>query len=167
MNQHQDRPDCSGCLVTGSQGMHGDRALAPTEEGIGRRTFLAQSGILAAMALLGACGASSDATAPNVPANSQIDVSNYPALANVGGVALVSLNGPVAIVRTGASSFVALSRICPHQGGTVNQQGSDWVCPNHGATFTLDGTWIGGQPTSNMHQYSTTYDTTTNTLTIS
>jgi len=163
MSQFDGRPDCSGCLATDA---HGQRALSPIEEGIGRRTFLVQSGLLAAMAALAACGASTDSTAPNVPANTQINVGNYPSLANVGGVALVSLGGPVAIVRTSATSFVALSRVCPHQGGIVNQEGSDWVCPNHGATFTLEGNWIGGQRTSNMHQYSTTYDATSNTLTI-
>lgn len=164
MSQFEGRPDCSGCLATD---VHGQRALPPIEEGIGRRTFLVQSGLLAAMAALAACGVSTDTTAPSVPSNTSINVGNYPTLANVGGVAMVSLGGPVAIVRTGASSFVALSRVCPHQGGIVNQSGQDWICPNHGATFSLQGQWIGGQPTSNLHQYSTTYDATSNTLTIS
>jgi Rieske Fe-S protein len=127
-----------------------------------------QSGILAAVAALAACGAASDSTAPSIPANSQVDVGNYPALATVGGVALVSLSGaPIAIVRTSATSFIALSRVCPHQGGIVNESNTRFVCPNHGATFDLNGNWIGGQPTSNLHQYTTSYDATSNTLTIS
>ncbi len=166
MRQHADRPDCSSCLAADAS--HGLRALGPVEEGIGRRTFLVQSGILAAMAALAACGASTDSTAPNVPANSQIPIGNYPALANVGGVALVSVGAaPLAIVRTSATSFIALSRVCPHQGGIVNESGSRFVCPVHGATFDLNGHWIGGQPTSNMRQYATTYDAASNTLTIS
>src|SRR5581483_8576393 len=112
MIENSNRPECSGCLVTDPT-----RAGAPhasIAEGIGRRTFLVQSGILAAMAALAACGASNDATAPTLPANSSIDLANYPALANVGGVALVSISGaPVAIVRTGTSTFLALSRVCP------------------------------------------------------
>lgn len=119
------------------------------------------------MAALAACGASTDSTAPSIPANSQIQIGNYPALANVGGVALVSVGAaPLAVVRTSATSFIALSRVCPHQGGIVSESGSRFVCPVHGATFDLNGNWIGGQPTSNMRQYATTYDAASNTLTI-
>lgn len=166
MSQDRSQPDCANCRSANSSQWL--RAVAGTEDGVGRRTFLVQSGILAAMAALAACGASSDATAPSVPSNSSINIADYPTLANVGGVALVSLGGaPVAIVRTSLAGFIALSRVCPHQGGIVNQSGSRWVCPVHGATFDIDGNWIGGQPTSNMHQYATTYDAASNTLTIS
>jgi Rieske Fe-S protein len=162
MEQKDDRPDCSRCLAADC-----DRPLTPIEEGIGRRTFLVQSGMLAALAALAACAGATDSTAPNVPANSQIDVGNYPALATVGGVAMVSLGGaPIAIVRTSTTSFLALSRVCPHQGGTVSESGSRFVCPVHGATFDLNGNWIGGQRTSNLHRYTTTYDAATNSLTI-
>ena len=165
MNQNEHRPSCAACFGTD---VNEERALPAVEDGIGRRTFLVQSGILAAMAALAACGGSSNATAPTLPANTQVNVGNYPSLANVGGVALVSLGGsPAAIVRTGTSSFLALSRICPHQGGIVNQSSSRWVCPVHGATFDLNGTWIGGQRTSSLHQYATSYDAASNTLTIS
>jgi Rieske Fe-S protein len=120
------------------------------------------------MAALAACGASTDSTAPAVAANTQVNVANYPALANVGGVALLSLGGaPVAIVRTGTSSFTVLSRVCPHQGGIVNESGSRFVCPVHGATFDSNGTWIGGQRTSSLHQYATTFDAASNTPTVS
>ncbi len=164
MNQKEQRPDCVGCLAIAA---NQERPLAPVEEGIGRRTFLVQSSILAAMAALAACGGSTDATAPTVPANSQVNLADFPALANVGGVALVSLGGaPVAIVRTAASSFLALSRVCPHQGGIVNQSASRWICPVHGATFDLNGNWIGGQRTSSLRQYPTAYDAASNTLTV-
>lgn len=164
MNKRENRPDCADCFGAST---NDNRALAPVEDGIARRTFLVQSGILAAMAALAACGGSGSSTAPTLPPNSQINVANYPALANVGGVALVSFGGaPVAIVRTGTSSFLALSRVCPHQGGIVNQSGNRWVCPLHGATFDLNGTWIGGQRTSSLRQYPTTYDASANVLTI-
>jgi cytochrome b6-f complex iron-sulfur subunit len=164
MGQHHGRPQCSGCLTADSLPVP---ALTSAEEGIGRRSFLVQSGILAAMAALAACGASG-ATSPMLPPNSQIDVGNYPTLANAGGVALVSFgSAPVAVVRVSTASFIALSRVCPHQGGIVNESNNRFVCPNHGATFDLNGTWIGGQPTSNLHQYSTSYDAGSNTLTIS
>jgi Rieske Fe-S protein len=142
-------------------------ALSQTESGIGRRAFLVQSGILAAMAALAACSGVGDATAPSIPANSQINVGDFPTLANVGGVAVMALGGaPVAIVRTGTSTFLALSRVCTHQGGIVEQSGNRWVCPVHGATYDLNGNWIGGQRTSSLHQYTTAYDAASNTLTI-
>ena len=153
-----DSPDscdhCSGALFPS----------AGTE--IGRRTFLAQSALLAAAAALAACGMS-DATAPELTGQASIKVSDYPALSSVGGIAMVSIQGsPLAIVRTGTSTYVALSRICPHQGSTVNQSGSGFLCPNHGARFAADGTWVGGQPTSSLRSYATSYDATSGTLTI-
>lgn len=158
------RPACEDCSETGFV----VNGLAPASEGIGRRTFLVQSGILAAIAALSACGnLGSDATAPNVPANTTINVNDYPALANVGGVAMVTLgSAPVAIVRSATSSFLALSRVCPHQGGIVQLFNNDFVCPVHGATYSLSGQWIGGQRASSLHQYATSYDPTTGTLTI-
>jgi len=143
--------------------------IAPRAEAsdIGRRTFLAQSALLAAAAALAACSAGSDLTAPNLSGQATIMVSDYSALSAVGGMALVSIqSSPFAIVRTGTSSFVALSRVCPHQGSIVNQSGSGFLCPGHGARFDATGTWIGGQSTSSLRSYSTSYDASTGTLTI-
>ena len=96
-----------------------------------------------------------------------IKLSDQPSLSNIGGVALVTIaSSPFAIVRLDASTFVALSRICPHQGSTVNQTSSGFLCPNHGAQFNTSGTWVGGQPTSNLRSYTTAYDATAGTLTI-
>ncbi|HEX4684512.1 MAG TPA: Rieske (2Fe-2S) protein [Gemmatimonadaceae bacterium] len=165
MSEKNVRPACGDCTSLDPERLLG--AYAAAEDGIGRRTFLVQSGILAAIAALSACSVT-DSTAPNVPANSQINVADYPALATVGGVAVVSLGGaPVAIVRTSSTTFLALSRVCPHQGGIVQQSGTRFICPVHGATFDLNGSWVGGQRTSSLHQYSTSYDATTNTLSVS
>lgn len=154
---------CDRCTET-STGVARSTAVV---DGIGRRTFLVQSGILAAIAALSACGVGGDFTSPSVPANSTVDVNSYPTLANVGGVAMVTLgSAPVAIVRSGTSSFLALSRVCPHQGGIVQLSGNDFVCPVHGATYNLSGQWIGGQRASSLHQYATSFDPTTGTLTI-
>lgn len=139
---------------------------------IGRRTFLIQSALAAAAAALAACGniggLGDSNNSPNLDGSATIKVSDYPALANVGGVAMVSVsNIPMAIVRTGSSSFLALSRICPHQGGTIGKISNGFQCPVHGATFDQTGHWVGGQPTSNMHAYTTSYDAAAGTLTIS
>ena len=150
---------CPGCGTR-------DRTDVPAE-GIGRRTFLAQSAILAAAAALAACGAGAAVTAPTLSGSSTIKISDYPALASVGGVALVNVSGsPLAIVHTDASTYIALSRVCPHQGSIVNFTGNGFLCPNHGAQFTETGTWIGGQRTSSLRSYPTTFDSTSGTLTI-
>jgi cytochrome b6-f complex iron-sulfur subunit len=152
---------CSGCAPA----LAADHA----RDGIGRRTFLAQSALIAAGALLAACAAAGDATAPGTTITSTTDIklSDFPALASVGGVALVNVSGnPLAIVRTGDASFVTLSRVCPHQGSIINQSGSGFLCPGHGARFSATGQWQGGQPTSNMRSYATSYDAAAGTITI-
>ena len=136
---------------------------------IGRRQFISASVLAAAAAALAACSASGggDFTGPG-SVGLTLKVSDYPTLASVNGVALVSASGsPIAVVRTGASTFIALSRICPHQGSTVNLVSNGFLCPNHGASFTLNGTWTGGQRTSNMRSYTTAYDSAAGTITIS
>ena len=136
-------------------------------DGIGRRTFLAQSALLAAGALLASCMGGDVATAPTTISSTTLKVSDYPALASVGGIAMVSISGaPMAVVRTGTASFVTLSRVCPHQGNLVNQNGNAFLCPGHGARFAADGTWIGGERTSSLRSYATTYDATAGTITV-
>ena len=134
--------------------------------GIDRRAFLLRGAVAAAAVALAACGASSDAMAPS-SVSASVKVSDYPALATVGGVALVTASGsPIAVVRTGTTTFVALSRICPHQGATVNSNGSGFTCPQHGARFSTTGAWVGGQRTSSLRSYPTAYDDSTGTITI-
>jgi hypothetical protein len=78
-----------------------------------------QSALLAAAAALAAC-AGTDATAPDIPAGTTIKVSDFAALSADNGVAVTTLAGaPVAIVRTSATSYLVLSRVCPNKGGIV------------------------------------------------
>ena len=150
-----DSPRCGAAAVCG-----------PAVNTIGRRTFVAQSTLMAVAAVLAACGA--DTTAQNLGAGASVNVNDYPSLSSVGGIALATVSGArLAIVRTGATSFIALSRVCPHQGGTIGVSGSGFRCPEHGATFDSSGKWIGGERTSNMHAYTTSYDATTGILSIS
>ena len=81
--------------------------------------------------------------------------------------ALASVNGAsLAIVRTSSTEFVALSRVCPHQGGRIDPNGAGFRCTNHGATFDSTGRWTGGERTTNMHAYATSYDASTGVLSI-
>lgn len=135
---------------------------------IDRRKFLSLGAYAAAAAALAACaaGGGTDATSPG-SVGATVKVSDYAALASVGGVAVTTLNGvPIAIVRTATSTFLTLSRVCPHQGSTINQISTGFRCPNHLAQFDTTGNWVGGQRTSSMTSYSTSYDATAGTLTI-
>ena len=79
-----------------------------------------------------------------------VTLAAWPALANVGGVAgsVGTLNfSGVAIVRTGASSYVAFSLTCPHEGylvGVIN--GQSFRCTRHGATWHSTGVLMADSP---------------------
>lgn len=149
-------PDLIGC------------AHCAEQTGTSRREFLAASAASAVAALLvTACGGASATGVNTGPVSLSVQVSNYSALANVGGMAQVDKGGtPVAAVRTGANSFAAFSLICPHNGCTVGITGSSFYCPCHGAQFASSGAWTGGQRTSNLASLTTSYDATTGVLTI-
>lgn len=132
-----------------------------------RRKFVSLGVYAAAAGALTACAGISEGAVAPTTLSGTVKVSDFAALATVGGIAVTSISGsPVAIVRTSSTTFITLSRICPHQGSTVNAVSGGFKCPNHGATFNSSGTWTGGERTTNMRSYSTTYDATAGTLTI-
>jgi Rieske Fe-S protein len=134
---------------------------------IDRRDFVTRAAAAIAAAALAACGMGAVATSPNSVSATTLALADYPALSSVGGVATTSVDGvPLAIVRTGDTSFAAFSRICPHQGGRINVTTSGFQCPQHGATFDRSGQWIGGQHTTNMKQYPAAYDAADVTVTV-
>jgi nitrite reductase/ring-hydroxylating ferredoxin subunit len=141
---------------------------SPVNDGCGaclsRRTFLAESTALAVTALLVACGSDGVSAPRNV--NETVRLAEYPTLATVGGIA--RLNGtstPIAVVRT-ASSYRAFSLICPHESGSVGVSGNGFQCAKHGARFDANGTWTGGERTTNLNEFTVRVDATANTLTI-
>ena len=155
---------CKECEARGGQS-----TTAPFD----RREFVTRSAIAAVGALLTtACGGGSTATGPGGGSGSfgtlAVQVSSYPALASVGGIARVDSGQgtPVAAVRTSATTFSAFSLICPHFGCTVGIATGSFACPCHGARFAANGKWTGGQPTNNLSALSASYDSTSGTLTI-
>lgn len=138
---------------------------------ISRREFVARGSLaLAALALLGC----TDKTSLTDPLSSTVtfDIADHPALANVGGIVRVDVTPriPLALARTSDSTVEALALGCPHEGITVNIDGQpgepSFVCPGHGAMFDIDGHWIGGHHTGNLHSYPTTFDQTTGVVTV-
>ena len=146
---------------------------AEAEPAVDRRTFLSETARLAAITVLvSACGSSlgSIAGPQSYTLNKAITVNlaDYPGLASAGSAVRVSgTNVPIALVNEGNAKYIALSLICTHAGATVQWTGQIFICPNHGAEFASDGHWIGGQPTSSLVSYPTTYDASTDTVTIS
>ena len=144
--------------------------------GVSRRDFLSRSVMVAvAAALCDACGGPLDFSSTTAPGGGTggvttgftVALSSYPALATVGGIARVSGGSiPIAVVRVSDTAFSAYSMVCPHQGTTINVQGSGFVCPNHGARFDASGAWVGGQVTNNLTSIPVTYDAAAQTITI-
>ncbi|MEP6989369.1 MAG: Rieske 2Fe-2S domain-containing protein [bacterium] len=138
-----------------------------------RRAFL-QRGALGAIGALvaSACGdgviGGTYPTDPFPTTPLSITLADYPALAIVGGAARVDggTAQPVAVIRTGAASFAAMSLVCPHQGATVDITDSGFRCPSHLAEFAVDGTWSGGKQTGDLTALGVTYDAHAGIVTI-
>ena len=123
---------------------------------------------IGAGSLLAACGGSSDTVdaqqldAPSCPSGDlclDTSTSAYKQLANTNGSAIINSNvGQLVVVRENATTAVALSAVCTHQGCTVNYSASSQrlVCPCHGAEFSLTGSVVLGPATVALKSYSTT-----------
>ena len=53
--------------------------------------------------------------------------------------ALVDVSGTSYFLIKTRDGYKLLSRLCPHQGGTVEDEGRQFVCPNHGYQYDHDG----------------------------
>lgn len=93
-----------------------------------------------------------------------VNIASWPALANVGGVAgpvgNLASGTPVAVVRTGATSFSAFNMTCPHAGTRINVvNNASFRCPNHGALFDAAGVNLPSSPqrTTNLLRLTVAY----------
>ncbi len=140
--------------------------------GVDRRAFLSQSAMLVAGSLLAAsCGDGQigGVLGPGGTAGFTVTLADFPALSAVGGTARVDDGGsrPVAVTRTGPTSFLAMSMVCPHAGyRPIQIAPPGFKCPNHGAEFAPDGTWVGSQKTRDLPRFSVVFDEGAGTLTI-
>jgi cytochrome b6-f complex iron-sulfur subunit len=83
--------------------------------------------------------------------------NNFSALKNVGGFAYT---GDIIVIRSGENSYIALSKICTHEGCTVtyNHANSQLPCPCHGSVFSATGTVVNGPANTNLKTYSVKKD---------
>jgi cytochrome b6-f complex iron-sulfur subunit len=147
------------------------------EDCLSRRAFLARSTLAVAgvAALTAGCGdgqiGGSGATGP-LPTGLTLKVSTVPELATVGVLAYVPTDSRVAVKRTGATSFLALSTTCTHEGTHLDivNNSLSFECPNHGSRFDSNGIVTRGPSASgtvtNLPTLTTRYDATTDILTI-
>lgn len=135
-----------------------------------RRNFLLKStgafcaAALGAGALLESCGKKNKVSPKNVNFTLDLTASSNAALNKVGGSVY---HDSIIVIRTGTSSFAALSDVCTHMGCTVSYDGSNNVlyCPCHGGTFGLNGKVLGGPPPSPLPTYKTSLSGNTLTVT--
>ena len=78
---------------------------------------------------------------------------------DVGAASAFALNQPkyfssgnFFVVRDSGGLY-ALTARCTHQGVTVEDDGSEFACPAHGATFDYNGTVTGGPTFTNLVHY--------------
>lgn len=134
-----------------------------------RREFLGSlTGPVAAVCAIcmGACSKSSGSSSTPAPAaNFTIDLSS-----NLLAVGSSIVQGGVIVVRlaTGntSSSFTAVQVACTHEGTSINWNASknNFLCPNHGSTFSTNGAVTLGPAASNLKVYNVSISGTTMTI---
>lgn len=78
------------------------------------------------------------------------------------------ITGDVLVAKTTAGNYVALSKICTHEGNPVQYRSSsnDIFCQTHGSTFSIAGAVTNGPATTALKTYTVTVSTDGNTLTV-
>lgn len=83
--------------------------------------------------------------------------NDFAALNDVGGFAYT---GNIIVIRSGENAYIALSKVCTHQGCTVtyNHANSQLPCPCHGSVFSTTGSVVNGPANTSLKTYSVKKD---------
>jgi len=105
-------------------------------------------------AIVASCTKSTNYAPTNVNFTLDLTAAANAAL-NASGGSVIQNN--VIVIRTGATTFSALSILCTHQGCTLSfvSATSEMVCPCHGGTFDINGNVVSGPPPSALTKYTT------------
>ena len=128
-----------------------------------RKDFFAKVGFGAATILVPTCisgiatSCSSDEGGSNNAPTSvdfNLDVSTGSLAVDAGFL----VTNKIVVARVNATTFLAVSAACTHQGTNVNYVGSSnsFHCPNHGANYSNTGVHLNGPGSTNLKQYNVT-----------
>jgi cytochrome b6-f complex iron-sulfur subunit len=138
---------------------------------LNRRDFLSRSALAAAaLVVLDGCGDGQiGPAAVTLGTGTTIRLSDFPQLANVGVV--VGITAERALVRTSATEFLGLSRVCTHQGCLTDIRNNEFECPCHGSIFSSNGSVVRGPniaspPIGPLEKLTTTYNQAAGTVTV-
>jgi len=78
------------------------------------------------------------------------------------------ITGDVLVAKTTAGSYIALSKICTHEGNPVQYRSgsNDVFCQSHGSTFSIGGAVTNGPAATPLKTYTVTVSSDGNTLTV-
>jgi Rieske Fe-S protein len=141
-----------------------------------RREFVKSCACAAAAGVLGtlvaSCygGKSDKVTQPPVSGTHDLDLTAYPALATDDSAVTVTETpaGTIFVTHTTGANYFALSRICTHQGCTVNLPagGTPAIlpCPCHGSRYNLNGSVAQGPAPRSLPSWPATKNGDTLTI---
>lgn len=91
--------------------------------------------------------------------------ASYAKLKTAGSYAII---GDLIVAFSTASAYVALSKVCTHEGTTVQYRSgqNDIYCANHGSEFTLTGAVDKGPAIAALKAYKAVLSADGNTLTV-
>jgi len=132
-----------------------------------RRVFVVTTGATVASTLTG-CGGGGSPTAPVAPPtpptiSGEIRVplmgvgETVPAFANLVG----GLQTPIAVTRVSQNEVIAVSRVCTHEGCTIElprSAGTTFDCPCHGSRFRINGQVVNGPASRPLFQFPARID---------
>ena len=136
-----------------------------------RRQFLVSSAqaacaaaALPAVAPLLGCPTGVGSETPDDDGWLTLALGEYPALAGVGGMISVAVEGmdlTLAIARVADEQFAAIDGTCSHAQCTLDGYdgaAEEFTCPCHGSRFATDGDVSGGPATVDLEAFETEYD---------
>lgn len=145
---------------------------------IDRKEFMRQVGLsfgaIMLMNCLQSCGDGGEIPDPNPTGSSgkvdftiNINDAAYANLKNKGTAVVVTAQRVIiARVNDTNGSWIAVDSRCTHEQTTINYRAAtnDFLCPNHGSTFSSTGAVTKSPATSPLTRYNTSFDATNNTL---
>ncbi|CAN5165696.1 hypothetical protein BH09GEM1_BH09GEM1_23000 [soil metagenome] len=138
-----------------------------------RRDFLGRVALVASAVIAAGCSASDLTVGSGSIAGGSITFkpSDYAGLATAGQPVEVRTStgtaSGIAVVRTSATTFLALSMACTHEGTKVQITGQTFSCPNHGARFNSTGAVTLGPANRSLVQRTVAYDAAADMITVS